>query len=94
MTGGTGAARRKADADAADRAEVALFFHLLGAVRVPRRRRAPATLAGNQGAAGVDVDFSSVLGLLHTIARRRTYRTTKLSEPGNTGSASDCLTKP
>jgi hypothetical protein len=93
MAGGTGAARRKADADAADRAEVALFFHLLGAVRVPRRRRAPATLAGNQ-AAGVDVDFSSVLGLLYTIARRRTYRSTKLSEPGNPGSASDCLTKP
>jgi hypothetical protein len=44
--------------------------------------------------AGVDVDFSSVLGLLYTIARRRTYRSTKLSEPGNTGSARDCLTKP
>jgi hypothetical protein len=43
------AARRKADADAADRAEVALFFHLLGAVRVPRRRWASAILAGNQG---------------------------------------------
>jgi len=44
--------------------------------------------------AGVDVDFSSVLGVLYTTARRRTYRSTKLSEPGNTGSASDCLTRP
>jgi hypothetical protein len=59
------------DADAADRAEVALFFHLLGAVRVPRRRRASAILAGNQGR-WCGRRFSSVVGLLYTIARRRT----------------------